>query len=481
MINTLLASALTLATLRATTPAPWKDGDPNSWSMQRHRELLHNVTNDAIKGGAKVVFLGDSITHFWNGRGKAAWDKYFANGPRKALNLGIGGDRTEHVLWRITEGKELDGYEAKVIALMIGTNNIGHFLPCDETPIDTILGIRRVLDVILEKQPKARIILTAIFPREHEDKAENCQRRIDIVNREIQRFADGKRIIWCDFTEKFVDANGRMSPELFPDLLHPGPLGYEIWASSIIPTIDRCLAADEGEFIPSVWPSRPRLYSTEPSEALRASSCIAERDWWLPRLLAKRTEISESNGEFDIVMIGDSITHGWESAGKESLAELRKTYSVLNLGYSADRTQHVLWRCENGELDGYRAKCIMLMVGTNNPQGTDSRTPVSDVADGIRAILRTIARKQPQAKVVLLPIFPRSDKTKNVRNQKVNDIIRYFADGKRVFWCDFNAKFADADGDLKWAMPDGLHPNAASYRDIWLPSVLSSFKNAISQ
>ena len=114
-----LVAGPSFGAIRATTPCAW-NGDPDCWQMKRHAEKMGVVTN----GGAKVVLVGDSITHFWEG--KPQWKKYFESGEAKALNLGFSGDRTEHVLWRIENG-ELDGYEAKIVLVMIGTNNTGHF------------------------------------------------------------------------------------------------------------------------------------------------------------------------------------------------------------------------------------------------------------------------------------------------------------------------------------------------------------------
>ena len=234
VVKTLLITCLVAASaavsafgaIRAVTPTAW-NGDPNCWQMKRHAEKMKEVAN----GGAKIVFIGDSITHFWEGNGKAQWKKYFADGAHRALNLGTSADRTEHVLWRLTEGGELDGYEAKCILLMIGTNNSGHFPFAEEPPIDTIMGVKRILEVIAEKQPNARTILTAIFPR-GADANDPFRRRNDVVNKELATFADGRRVIWCDFSDKFLDAQGRLSRELFPDLLHPNARGYEIWASA---------------------------------------------------------------------------------------------------------------------------------------------------------------------------------------------------------------------------------------------------------
>lgn len=199
-------------------------------------------------------------------------------------------------------------------------------------------------------------------------------------------------------------------------------------------------------------------------------------DAWQRKRHAEKMDAIASGGA-KVVFIGDSITHNWENVGGETLAELRNTYSVLNIGYGSDRTQHLLWRGEyGGELDGYKAKCVMLMVGTNN---TTDRNSAEDTAKGVKKILELIARKQPQAKTLLLPIFPRGDAKDGSRatNEKVNEIIKGYADGRKVVWVDFNAKFLDENGDTKWVMPDRLHPNARGYAEIWLPAVLPHFKD----
>ena len=478
-----LAALSSLGAIRAITPDGYGN-DPKAWQWPRYREQMQVATN----GGAKVVFLGDSITHFWDSTGRDQKKKYFSEGDYKMLNLGISADRTEHVLWRLTEGKELDGYEAKVVCLMIGTNNTGHFPFEKEPPSDTILGIRAILKVIREKQPNAIIVLSPIFPRGAND-TDGCRRRNETVNREIMRLTDGKTIFWCDFNDQFLCADGTLPREIFPDLLHPAPLGYEIWYTAVKPYVDYALSdgklpAPANRYAPNMKRGRFRtdeVQATFPATRIRCEG-YGNFDWWLDRLQEKRNQIAESKGEIDIVFAGDSITHFWEEQGKESLAELKKTYSILNLGYSGDCTDHLLWRLRNGELEGYRTKCVMLMIGTNNTWHRNEKP--EDVAAGVKAILGTIAEKQPQAKVLLLPVFPIGDSpthAKRTMNDKTNGIIRNFADGKKVIWVDFNAKFLDEKGDnVKW-MPDHAHPNAEGYREIWLPAVLPHFKEIVGR
>ena len=465
------------AAIRAVTPILW-DGNPKCWQMVRHNAKMKEVSS----GGAPVVFIGDSITHFWETSGKKIWDRYFAAGPRRAINLGTSADRTEHVLWRLTAGGELDGYEAKCVLLMIGTNNAGHYPFSKEPPVDTILGIKEILRVIAEKQPKARIILTSIFPR-GESSDDPCRIRNNIVNNEIAKFADGKRIIWCDFSDKFLSADKRLSPELFPDLLHPGERGYEIWASAVVPLIDKVLASSPDEFIPSVWPSNPCGYSFVRPNPVREETRFPDALWWKTRCLEKRNEIAENkNAQYDIVMVGDSITHRWEregGEGRELFAELKKTYRILNLGYGGDKTQNVLWRMKNGELEGYKARLFTLMIGTNNPEKNHA-----DVAAGVKRIIETILKKHPESKVLLMPIFPRGAKVtdaKRVRNENVNAIIKNYADGEKVLWLDFNSAFLEPDGRLtKRVMDDLLHPNAAGYK-IWFDAITPVFKELLGK
>ena len=463
-----VAAVSSSAAIRAVSPVAW-DGDPNCWQMKRHVEKLSAVTN----GGAKVVFIGDSITHFWESAGKEQWNRYFAEGPRKALNLGTSADRTEHVLWRITAGGELDGYEAKCILLMIGTNNTGHFPFDKEPPIDTIMGVKTIIDTIREKQPKARIILTSIFPR-GADANDPCRRRNDTVNKEIATFADGKSVIWCDFSDKFLDPTGRLSRELFPDLLHPNARGYEIWASSVIPLVDKVLSASPDEIIPSVWPSRPYFYDNGRSVA---EMSVRGSNYWPARYLEKRNEIVDGDGDYDVVMVGDSITHRWErpgGEGRELFAKIRQTYKILNLGYGGDKTEHVSWRLENGELEGYKAKLFTVMIGTNN-----GAQDIAGIAGGVKRIIDDIRIKHPESKIVLMPIFPRGAVPSNrlrVGNAKISEIIKGYADGKTVRWLDFNSRFLKSDGTLTTeVMNDLLHPNEKGY-DIWWEAIHPVFR-----
>ncbi len=125
-----------------TATIPATRGDEPRW---RQRNAAMNQL--AKKGNVDLAFIGDSITQGWQGRGKATWDKFY--GDRKAINLGIGGDRTEHVIWRLTHGN-LGKIQPKVAVLMIGTNNTGHSM---QDPSEVAAGVQKILDILSERLP----------------------------------------------------------------------------------------------------------------------------------------------------------------------------------------------------------------------------------------------------------------------------------------------------------------------------------------
>lgn len=202
--------------------------------------------------------------------------------------------------------------------------------------------------------------------------------------------------------------------------------------------------------------------------------------WWMPRHEAKLKE-KETLGDVQLVFLGDSITHAWEDKGKAVWEEKYASYNALNLGFSGDRTEHVLWRLDHGELDGIKPKVIVIMIGTNNVGHREEES--AKTAAGIKAILESIEKKQPQAKVLLLGIFPRgatSDHHMRKLNDATNKIIKGYADSKSVFYLNINDKFLEKDGGLsKKVMPDLLHPAKSQYQ-VWADSIAPSLKTLMA-
>ena len=186
------------------------------------------------QGDVGVVFIGDSITQGWEGDGQQAWQKHFAD--LKAVNLGIGGDQTQHVLWRMRNGN-LKGIQPKVAVLMIGTNNTGTGVK----PAETAAGIRAILDELRTQCPSMKILLLAIFPR-GETADDSLRLANDQVNSTISKFADGTNIVWLDLGPKFIGADGKLDRAVMPDLLHLSPAAYETWAVEVEPKIRALMA-----------------------------------------------------------------------------------------------------------------------------------------------------------------------------------------------------------------------------------------------
>jgi beta-glucosidase len=211
----------------AIVPAP-RDVDR---ARQRFEELNQRVK--AAQGQVDLVFLGDSITQGWEGNGKAVWQRYYAH--RKALNLGIGGDRTQHVLWRLEHGN-LDGIKPKVVVVMIGTNNSNRD---DHTPAEILEGVTAVVDLLRAKLPETRILLLSIFPR---GATFNDQRgKILQVNQALAKLDDNRTVFYLDFGHRLIEKDGSISKTIMPDYLHLSEQGYRIWAESIEPKLAELL------------------------------------------------------------------------------------------------------------------------------------------------------------------------------------------------------------------------------------------------
>jgi lysophospholipase L1-like esterase len=184
-------------------------------------------------------------------------------------------------------------------------------------------------------------------------------------------------------------------------------------------------------------------------------------------------------GGIDLLFMGDSITDGWRGGGKAVWDKYFAPLKAANFGISGDRTEHVIWRLRNGELEGFSPKVAVVMIGTNNGD------PAPDVAQGIKTILNDIHDRHPRCKILLLGIFPRAEKASDgarVKNEEVNKLIAKFvtfAETRRVAYLDIGAKFLTADGTLpKDVMPDLLHPNEKGYQ-IWADAIIDKVKQLL--
>ena len=188
--------------------------------MDRHNSFNARVA----KGNVDLLFIGDSITQGWEGSGKGVWAESY--GKRNAVNLGIGGDRTQHVIWRLDNGNIKD-ITPKAAVIMIGTNNAG-----SNTPEQIAEGVTVIVKQLRTKLPEMKILLLAVFPR-GADKTDKRRLVNEGANAIFAKLDDGKHVHYLDIGPKFLAEDGTLSREIMPDLLHLSPAGYKIWADSI--------------------------------------------------------------------------------------------------------------------------------------------------------------------------------------------------------------------------------------------------------
>lgn len=203
------------------------------WAV-RHTAVARLTTERS----ASLVFIGDSITQMYGGEphdrsqpGKDVWEQFY--GKRNAANLGFGYDFVENTLWRLQHG-ELDGARAKVVVIHIGTNNASR-----NTPEEVAAGIRAICDEVHARQPGAKIVLMAIFPRG--PKPDATRDKLTAINKLIAPLDGQDGVTFFDIGAKFLESDGSISREVMGDFLHPTAKGYEIWARELEPVLAKLL------------------------------------------------------------------------------------------------------------------------------------------------------------------------------------------------------------------------------------------------
>ncbi len=216
----------------------------------------------------------------------------------------------------------------------------------------------------------------------------------------------------------------------------------------------------------------PQHSATQPGHRL-------DRDWWQGRHAGVLEQIG--SGKPDIILVGDSITHGWDDNMGIWNGHFGD-YSMVNMGFSGDRTQHVLWRLDNGEIDGISPKLGIIMIGTNNSNGKDNTA--QEIGDGIATICAKLRAKLPETDLLLLSIFPRGPRPSGQREK--NDEASTFAkqaakSDKNVHFLNINEAFLTDDGMLsEEIMPDFLHPNESGYA-IWAREIERKVRDLMRQ
>ena len=449
----------------------------------------------AVKNGSFDLFMiGDSITHTLGEGGadyaglSAVWKRHLE--PRHAINLGFSGYRTENILWNLSNGQLDTRHPPKVVTLLIGTNNTDNqFYPSTHSAEELFAGTKAIVGLIRSRLPSSKVLIIRPFPCGGPDDHPNpghkgrVYRRsaacLDALRRagEMSRsLADGSHVFWVDAGHVFLRPDGTINPDLMPDLIHPNAAGAEAWVQAIEPTLSQ-LMGDK----PIVDP--PATSSTQPAPRSDGSY-----DW----NARHQAVLKAADTQPKIVFIGDSITHyiGGTPAtpegpfshpkGKEFQAAVEQAVGgpMINLGFGADWTQHVLWRIDHGELDGISPRHVVLMIGTNNILSGDGK--VEDVVAGVKACMIRIRNKTPHAKLIVMGVLPCRNSASHpnrVTAAKVNEGLKALAAEAKCDFLDIGASFVDAQGNIPPSlMEDAVHPTAAGYR-IWQEALLPVLKD----
>ena len=223
----------------------------------------------------------------------------------------------------------------------------------------------------------------------------------------------------------------------------------------------------------------------------------AGTQYWDRRREVKLRTIAKGPKAYDFVFVGGTVVQNWEGwCDPEDVAkvaqlhadgklaypngpgwavwtELARRYRLLNVGMAGDTAQHMLWRMQNGALEGYKTKGVVLMPDFSNED------PPEDIAEGVKALLDRVAEYQPQAITLLTPPLPRGERPNDparIRTDRISALIKGFADGRKVVWCDISGSFLAPDGTLRRdLMPDLRHPLGKGY-GIWRDALLPHFR-----
>ncbi|HYX32335.1 MAG TPA: GDSL-type esterase/lipase family protein [Oligoflexus sp.] len=194
---------------------PWMSR--NEWCTRVLR-----ILNDPVRADAKLGFMGDSITQMWpKDLGAEKFSDY------KPIWMGIGGDRTQTLLWRMENG-ELKGLSLETLVLLIGTNN----LSAGDSPEEVTKGVNLTIDQIRKYQPQTRIILMAIFPRE-QSPADPLRIKVRQTNQLLSASAKSWKVDFLDIGPGLVEKDGTISKKIMGDFVHLTPTGYVIWADAV--------------------------------------------------------------------------------------------------------------------------------------------------------------------------------------------------------------------------------------------------------
>jgi len=473
-------------TIAWPTPAAPPDANPATTVASPVSGWLNafeqNLQNSRKMAKVDLIFDGDqwAITNGNYGPIGGMWDRY---GKLNAFDFGNRADTTQSLLWRLQNG-QVEGLDPKLVVLEIGGNNLN-----TNTPEQVAEGIKADVAEYQKRCPHAVILLQSVWPRLGKP-ADPIRAKIKAVNQVISSLGDGKKVIYLDFGDKFLQPDGTLSSTALIYSTYPTGDGYKIWADAIQPVISQYVPQ------PATTPS-PAPAPTTTTGTTQAATATTEPiigggtvTWpsapippggnsavipepplgWLDQF-QKKIDESRKMPRVDLIFDGDSITAGWKGGGGGVWGHHYTKLNAYDFGNPGDTTGGLIWQVgTGGQVDGLHPKLIVLLIGTNN---LGHATP-EQLAEGIKAVIAEYQKHCPGTPILLQGIFPRGEKPTDPARDKIksiNKIISQYADGKTILYLDFGDKFLQSDGSIsKDIMPDFLHPSAKGYQ-IWADAI----------
>jgi lysophospholipase L1-like esterase len=410
----------------------------------------HRHDQISARGSSKVglAFVGDSISDLTttelqtnpyvlvDSANKPLYEATWA-GRYKPANYGIAGQVTQNIRWQIANGVYGDAAKPQVISLMVGTNNLHqNALGSGSSPValndadnrlDTVTGIKAVVNDLKAWSPNSTILLNSILPRNFNGNDPVSNTLVEQVNSDIAAWAatqDG--VSYVDVYSLFSNGSGGIKPELYiSDQLHPNTAGYQVWFDALQPLVDseipvgpdhiRHLAIPEHT---ATVPAKPEYADLEAAGGFGFGwNQIDKTETWTEAF--NRNRGLPLTQEAEIVFLGDSVTMAWGRVGGRTTVFSRGTsawntanfdqYNAVNAGMSGDKVENLLWRIENGQMDGIaKPKLLVVMIGTNNREASHpTLTPSFDgphtseqIANGVLKVVQKLQALYPNTHIL---------------------------------------------------------------------------------
>ena len=357
----------------------------------------------------------------------------------------------------------------------IGTNNVDEKnYPTRHTAAQLAGGIGAIIKRIREKLPDTKIIVLRCFPGSYDGALPTSHRAIlERASDIVAQKADNRHVFYCDVNYVFLNLDGSVNHDMMPDYLHPSPAGAKAWAQAMEPLLSKLMGDSSRDN------DKPGNSAIIPATKLEEDSY----NWW-----DRHAEVLRIKDSLDpeVVLIGNSITHFWgglpllrdqygqlrKPNGPQSYAAVFGGYRVLNLGFGWDRTQNVLWRLDNGELDGLHPRTVIVDIGTNNTSQTEHArmNTAAEIVAGIDAVCRRVRSKVPGARLVVMAVFPREKDPSSPRRLlivEINKLLKTYTDQNALSFVDIGPDMLEADGTFKPGMMlDFTHPGEKGY-EVW--------------